>query len=127
MTLSAEDRVVMEKTTPIYTCYLYDAAGAAVPSANIVSIVMTLWAAKTGTVINSRDGQSVFNANQGTYHATSGLFTMAWVVGDTTIIDTTLAAGELEEHKFQLTWTYETSKVGKHEDSFLVKQLLKTT
>lgn len=64
-------------TTPIeengefaYDYDLIDRHGVRVPTADIASIVMTLYNQETGAIINSRDRVDVFNANGGTYDST---------------------------------------------------------
>ena len=95
----------------VFTGTLLDTAGVAIPLANINSVTLTLTNAATGAVINSRNSQNVLNANNVTIHATSGA--LSWLIqpGDTSLID---ASSPYEEHIAEITWTYETTKVGKH-------------
>lgn len=128
--LDANERTMNEKTTGTYTAYLEDADGVVLPLSAILTVTLTLYDKPTGTIINSRNAQSVLNANNCTVHATSGLLTWAVQVLDTTLVSTTLAPGELEEHVYLFSWTYTASaetKTGRHESSFMVRNLLKVT
>jgi uncharacterized phiE125 gp8 family phage protein len=60
--------------------------------ADLTSLTLTLYDAKTGTAI--RTAQNVKNANGGSFHATSGVFVMTFTPTDTTLITPT----EAEEH-----------------------------
>lgn len=95
----------------LFTGTLLDANGTAIPLANINSITLTITDAATGSIVNSRNSQNVLNANNVTVHATSGA--LSWLIqpGDTTLLNSSSA---YEEHIAEFTWTYETSKVGKH-------------
>src|SRR5687767_11478100 len=75
-----------EGETPEYEVTLYDEDGVILALAAVVSLVVTI-ANDDGDIVNSRDAQSVLNANNGTLHATSGLFTFAWQQADTTLLD----------------------------------------
>jgi hypothetical protein len=95
----------------VFTGTLLDAAGVAIPLANINSVTLTLTNAATGAVVNSRNSQNVLNSNNVTIHATSGALTWLIQPGDTELVDSSAA---YEEHIAELTWVYETTKVGKH-------------
>jgi len=98
-----------------YTATLLDKAGAAVPLASLTALTITLKDVETGGVINVRTAQSVKNANNGTYHATSGLFTMAFQALDNVIVTSTIRT---EKHlaTFLATWSG-----GQHQWDVLLK------
>ena len=77
---------VNEQSSLVYTATLTDEDDAPIASASVTSIRMTLIETVSGDVVNSRSAQSVFNANNCTMHATSGLFTWSIQPEDTEII-----------------------------------------
>lgn len=82
-----------------------DQEGDPVPSAAVSAFAIDLYDDKTGTVINGRDEQSIFNVNGGTYHPTSGHFTFTFESEDNPIIGS-YRRGYREPHtaRFTLTW-----------------------
>jgi hypothetical protein len=98
-------------TTGTFTGTLLDTDGVAIPLANIVSCTLTMTNARTGAALNSRSAQNVLNANNVTINSTTGAITWLIQTGDTDLEDTTQ---DWEDHVATFTWTYETSKVGKH-------------
>ena len=100
---------------------LKDEDGTAIPLANIVSVTLTLRDATSNTIVNTRDGQDILNANDVTVHATTGAFLWAIQPEDTTMVDSDLGS---EDHVATITWTYETDKVGKHEHRLHVVNFL---
>jgi uncharacterized phiE125 gp8 family phage protein len=68
-----------------------------------VTLTLTLYDAKTGGVIGLRNAQTVLNANGGTVHATSGLFTMTFTQADLAMVTAT-EDEELHVAIFQATW-----------------------
>lgn len=87
-----------------YQATLLDKAGGPVPLVAITDLTLTLTNKASGTVINSRASASVKNTGGGTYHATSGLFTMTFAAADNPIVN---AAKSVERHiaTFQATWS----------------------
>lgn len=81
---------------------LKDAAGVAIAKASVSSITVTLTDAGSGSVVNSRNGQNVLDANGGTLDATSGAFAWTITSSDTTLVD---ANGDSEEHTADFTVT----------------------
>jgi hypothetical protein len=69
----------------LYRATLKDENDAAVALAALSSLTLTVVDHK-GQVINSRNGQDILNANNGTFHATSGLLTMRFVSADNPIV-----------------------------------------
>jgi hypothetical protein len=99
-----------------YIATLLDKAGTAVPLASLTDITLTLKDVATGAIVNSRDAQSQKNAGNGTYHATSGLFTMSFQPDDAAIVN----ASSISEKKiatFLATW----SGGGQHQWDVIVK------
>lgn len=87
-----------------YTATLLDKAGAPVPLVSLTDIKVTLKDVETGDVINTRNAQSVKNTAGGTFHATSGLFTMTFDESDNAIVTAT-ARKEKHLATFLATWT----------------------
>jgi hypothetical protein len=89
-----------ERSSGVYTATLLDEAG------NTVTVLDTLevWLRdiKTGTILNGRDGQSLLNANQGTF--TAGTFTWAMVPADHAIVGGDGSQIEIHEAVFRATW-----------------------
>lgn len=85
--------------------------GSAIEKAALATLTITLFNKPTDgdptpSVINSRNAQSVLDANGGTVTA-AGVLTMKLDASDNTIIDTTnIAVGEHETHVARLTWTW---------------------
>lgn len=117
---------VNENTSLPITATLKDSAGTVIPSASIVSIEMTLVNVVNTTlatsIINSRQKQDVFNANDCTYHATSGLFTWNVQVEDTTILGST-PTGQRESHLATITVVWDTDKQMQQEIELAVLNL----
>lgn len=109
---------VPERTTQSFTATIKDETGTVIPLANMTTITITHYNRDTGVVIGARNGQDVKNANGGTYHATSGLFTMLFDPADMAIVDDTLA---MENHVALFAWTYSAgARRGQHEALFSV-------
>ena len=118
---------IHEGATGRFTAYLLDEDGVAVASANVSAITMTLRHRFSNTTVNSRSAQSVFNTNNCTLHATSGLFTWNVQTADAAIVDTTR---DIDEHEMILTATYTATgpltKVAKHKEIIRVVNLART-
>ena len=94
-----------EGGTFVFTETFNDEAGVAIPLTNISSIVMTYYTAdEAQAAVNARTAQNVLNANNCTYHATSGLFTWNGQAADTKIINSELTT-ELHRALIVLTRT----------------------
>lgn len=98
-------------TSGIFTGTLLDVNGVAIPLANLVSITLTITNERDGSVVNSRSAQDVLNNNGVTVNATTGAITWLIQAADTAMID---SSQSWEDHLATFTFTYETSKVGKH-------------
>ena len=102
--------VIDEGTTASLTCTLANSAGTAVALSAIDSITMTVIEEKGGTTVNSRSAQDVKNANNGTYHATSGLFTFDLQPADVAIENATdNPIGSIERHLITVTFVWDSS------------------
>lgn len=98
------DYLVNEQTAFQIQQTLKRETGVPVPAADLTALMLTLYDAKTGAVVNSRTASDVKNANGGTVHATSGLFTMTFAPADMALITAT----ESEEHHvaiFEAAWS----------------------
>lgn len=125
--LSVASRTVEEKTTFKYTATLKDEDGVVIPAADLDTLTLTLYDKAAGTIINSQNDTNVLNANNGTVHATSGLFTMLFKPADNPMVGTP-DDDITEEHVVLFEWTYNsTTDAGKHQFSIYVVQRLKVT
>ncbi len=117
---------IAEGTTPTIELTLRDvgvggAVGLPVPAADMDSIRLTHYVRGTGSIINSRDAQDVLNAGIGTYHATSGLLTLALAAADT-VLESATALREV--HVALIEYTYNGGAgAGKHEVVYTVANL----
>lgn len=131
MTLTDQQRRVLEKTTPNYTATLVDDSTPTplpIPLLQISTIVLTFYDRRTNTIINSRTAQDVKNANNCTVHATTGLLTWSMQVADTTLVTTAdFAEDETEEHCALFEWVLTNGKRGKFLTRFYIVQLVKVT
>ena len=94
----------------------------ALPGGTLSTLRLTVYVVKqdgTEQVVNSRNQQSVLNANNGTVSA-GGLFTWTIQPGDTTLIETFL---QFERHYCLLEWAWPTGNQGKGEFILNVKNL----
>ena len=95
-------------STGVYTGTLKDETGAAVALADLTTLTLTLRTGDTslGAVVNSRNAQDVKNANNVTFHATSGLLTWSVQVADMPV-PSALGTGGSEHHNavFIATWS----------------------
>lgn len=117
---------INEESYGVVTTTLVDEDSVAIASADIDAITVTLIAERSGDVINSRSAQDVFNANNCTMHATSGLFTWNVQTADTEIVDNT-KIGEIEPHLATFTVTWDTTKKMHFEILLKVKNLRSVT
>ena len=67
MGIQQVDRYIPEGSTAFYRAAIVDENGVRISSSDINSITLTLYDVASGSVINSRDGQDVNGANNGTY------------------------------------------------------------
>lgn len=120
LTILTDD--IMEKTTVKITATVEDENGDGLAAASLDTLTLTLYSLEDDTIINSRDGQDVLNANDVTLDGSGNL---VWTVipDDTIIVDTTLNA---ERHRAVFEWTYDTgAKNGKHVIDMRIINLVK--
>ena len=116
---------VNERSTAVYTATIKDEDDTAIASASLTTLTLTLYDAANGTIINSRNGQNVLNANNVTIHATSGLLTWTMQTADNVIV-WKKASGQFEKHIALFRWTWDSgAKAGSHEVEIRVKQRTK--
>ena len=118
---------VNEETTFSYTTILEDEDGNPIAASAIDSITCTIRESASGDIVNTRDAQDVKNTNNGTIHATSGLFTFAFQQGDTGIINTDVEYGQMEEHLVTFVVVYSTSRKASRNLIIRVKSLQDVT
>ena len=121
-------RTWQEFDTPTLTLTLLDAAGAAIPSANIVTLTLSQWVEQgpnlPGKVINSRNAQSVLNLHNVTVHSTSGLVTWSLQPADTTFVSRDKGVIEETHHfLFKISYTASAATVVKsYRDSYTIQR-----
>lgn len=86
------------------TATFHDMGGTAIAKAALISLTATLYDQATSAVINSRNAQSVLDANQGVV-ASDGTLTLRLTPSDAVIVGT-VAVGDTEAHVLRLTWTW---------------------
>lgn len=117
---------IAEGTTPTIELTLRDvgtggAVGLPVPAADMTTIRLTHYVRRTRNIINGRNDQNVLNAGIGTYHATSGLLTLALAAVDTVI---EAADASHEVHVALIEYTFNGGAgAGKHEVVYTVANL----
>ena len=126
-TLTIEERRVDEKSTAKYTATLKDESEIAIPLSSLTTVTLTLYDKTKDSIINSRNGQNVLNANN-VVISSAGVLVWTMQPEDNAIITTTLRNNAYEKHValFQFTWSSGT-KSGKHELEYEVRQLNKVT
>lgn len=97
---------VREKSTGSYTATLKDELDVVIPLTSMTTLKLSLYDVATGTTINSRTLQDVLNANNVTYHASSGLLTWSVQPADHAIVSTRTDIS-VEQHRavFDYTWS----------------------
>jgi hypothetical protein len=119
--------IVAEKTTLRITATLLDEAGAAIPSAGLTTLTLTLYNRDSAAqeIVNSVNAVDILNTGRGTVHASSGLLTIVLEPADNTIITTT---NDLEWHRALIQGTYAAgAKAFKQECEFQVRNLQKVS
>lgn len=122
MAISFSFHDVEESQSGTVTTTILDETGAAVASASVTTMTMTSYDNKTKQIIGGRNGQDVLNTNNGTYHATSGLFTWTVLIADTALADQTNKQVETHVHRLRVTWSSGT-KAKAHSFLFTVTPL----
>ncbi|MFA5715792.1 MAG: hypothetical protein WC998_08625 [Candidatus Paceibacterota bacterium] len=126
MALTVTQRRVREGVTAIYTATVQDEHANALEPADLTTLTLTLYDKTTGTIINSRDGQSILNTNNVTI-ASGGLLTWTMQPADNAIVTTaSFASGQYEKHIALFEWTWNSgAKAGKYEVQIDVEQMTK--
>ena len=128
MVLTHAQRTVKENSTFQYTATLKDETGTVIPLSGVTTFTLTLYDLALGSIINTKDGTDILNANNGTIHATSGLFTWVAKPADNIIVGagTDILVGKTEEHVALFEWTYNSGlDSGRQELHIYVEQLAK--
>lgn len=119
--------IVAEKSTLRIMATLVDETGAAIPSAALTALTLTLYNRdSTGKeIINSVSDVDILNTGRGVVHASSGLLTVTLDPADNAIVDT---AVDLEWHRALVEGSYAAgAKAFKHEVDFKVRNLDKVS
>ncbi|MGH7391435.1 MAG: hypothetical protein ACREM3_18540 [Candidatus Rokuibacteriota bacterium] len=114
-----------ERTTPTFTTTLLDAASLPVPGTSLQSILLTLYDVASGSIINSRNLQSVLGGDV----TVDALGLLIWVLKelDTVIVNDALAE---EEHiaLFEIRWLVAGSpRVMREDVSITVRNLARVS
>jgi len=115
-----------EKATRYLSCTITDIDGVT-PLANadsiLLTLTLTLYEARTGSIINTCAVRNILNANGGVV-TSAGALTVRLDAADMAC----LTSGASETHIALLEWTWGSPvKAGKHEIAFTVANLLKVT
>lgn len=118
MSRAADLRVqINEKDTYRFTATLKDEDGTVIPLASLTTLTVSLYRKADPTIfVNSRNAQDCKNANDGTFHATSGLFTHLFKVLDSTFQSGVTAS--MDSHCALFIWTYNS---GAKRNSYLLE------
>lgn len=98
---------ILEGTTPLYTANIVDENGDAIAVASLLTLTLTYFDVRSGTIINSRNAQNILNANNVTV-ATAGVpavTTLTWTLqaADTALVNT---FRDTEDHYAIFRWTW---------------------
>lgn len=119
--------IVAEKSTLRITATLVDETGAALPSAALASLTLTLYNRDSVNkeIINSVSAVNILNTGRGSVHVSSGLLTVTLDPADNAVIDTAI---DLEWHRALIEGTYAGgAKAFKYEMDFKVRNLEKVS
>lgn len=97
------DEPINEGSTVYLTGEILDHLLVPLPATAVFSLKVWITDRKTGTIINSRNGVDIKNANDGTLHATSGAWTFKLGAADSAIVNT---ADPYERHRVFVEWSY---------------------
>lgn len=92
----------------------YDAAS--LPLANLLSLTIKLRNAEDDSIINSRNDQTILNANGGTVVDVSGVATLTLILDENDNANVGGVLSGVETHWIDLTWTWDdgvTTRTGK--------------
>ena len=113
---------ITKKSTATFSCIFQDDSGV-VPALEITDIKITLYDKATKAIINSRDHQTVYGVNGGTWNVVTGAFSFQFSPDDNNIVDTTLADDAFEEHVLLVQWFYGGTLQGSEEFVFPVQNI----
>lgn len=116
------DPVVCEKTTALFTFTFTDETDSDI-TAGVSAVTLTLYVKSSGTILNSRNAQSVFNINGGTI---SGATLSLLLSNLDNVLESQLAASEKHVALIEYSWANNT-KFGKKEVTFTVINQKKVT
>lgn len=120
MTTARKTYCVKEKETGIYSFTLTDEAGVAVGGSTLTTATLTLYEPESGTIVNSRNAQSIINMNDVSIDE-AGLVTWSQRIADLTILD---ASRGTEVHRALFFFTWQDGLRGKpHEADFVIDNL----
>lgn len=95
-----------------------------IPLSDMTAITFTLYNTDAAqTIINSRSDTNVLNTGPGTYHATSGLLTIALAAADMAIVGSDSPSSEI--HVALIEYTYGGGKSGVQEVQMTVTNIAK--
>lgn len=117
---------ILEKSTAKVTTTVLDEDGVAIPGTSLDTLILTFFNIddSNNTVINSRDGQNVLNANNVTVDSSGNLIWLMQVLDNIIVAST----GKTERHRAVFEWTYSSgTKTGKHIVEVSVINLVKTS
>ena len=116
---SGSEVTVNEGESCIVTVTLVDSSGNDLAKSSIDTLAVSLYNAEDSATINSRDNQSVLDANNGTV-STAGVLTLKLGPNDNAIVDTGVLDFETHYLDVQWTWTDADSDTltGRHEFQF---------
>lgn len=122
MALTESGRRVRENATSVYQATIVDEDEVAIPANDLDALTLTLYDKGTGTIINSRDGQDVLNANNVTVSA-QGVLVWTMQPEDNPIVTPSEVTHGLEAHIALFEWTWDTTKKGNYEVQIDVLQI----
>jgi len=113
-----------ERSTHVYTATIKDENSVVVPAASLNTMTLTLYAERTGTIINSRSQQNILNANNVTI-SSGGVLVWTMQPADNAIVNSALS---VEPHIALFEWTYSSgTKYGKHQIRLMVENYTKVS
>lgn len=115
---------LIEKTTAQVELQLTDQDDAALTSAALTTVTLTLYERISGTILNSRSAQDIKDVNGGSISA-GGLLTLILSHLDNALVS---QARSQEEHVALIEWTWSSgTRYGKKEITFTVLNQVKVT
>ena len=97
--------VSQQNEVSLFIGYFTDETGAEIDSAGLLTLTLTLFDDESGTVINNRINQSIKDENNGSLSA-DGKLTLRLQKEDNIIVDSNLAANQIEKHIVRLEYSW---------------------